>query len=294
MIIQSKHTANKHTFKLITVSNERINISPSRWLSWHPTYLTYWGQEVQLMGQCGRSAISTLGKIQGFHRVQCVLSCLLQLVQGNLGELGIYNMPKEFFCWQQMGLGLKNYPNMSRMSFPIKEMLWYFQEELALALHPCLQQEVQNASLGLGLLTRTILMHVWYLSQCCPFSHLTEERGVSNQRIPPVTHQGQHSQCSEAHPCQPHLTHGIATNIGSQLLVSSAARHCLLTSCISLPASNRNPQPYPCQVCSCQAHDSPMWVIHGVLSAINQMLKIFKVPPKPDHCMALSLDSLQN
>lgn len=178
MIIQRK-TLQIKIFKLITVSNKRINISPSRWLSWHPTYLTYWGQEAQLMGQRGRPVISTLGKIQGCHKVQCVLSCLFQLVQGNLGELEIYNMPKEVFCWQQMGLGLKNYPNTSRMSFPIKESLWYFQEELALALHPCLQQEVHNASLGLGCklsATRTILIACLILVTVSSF--LTPHRGM--------------------------------------------------------------------------------------------------------------------
>lgn len=50
------------------------------------------------MEQRGKTAISTLGNTWGFHKVQRVLSCLLQLVQGNLGELKICNMPKEAFC----------------------------------------------------------------------------------------------------------------------------------------------------------------------------------------------------
>jgi len=76
------------------------------------------------MEQRGRTAISTLGKTWGFHKVQRVLSCLLQPVQRNLGEFKIYNnMPKEAFCWQEMGLGLKDHSNTSRMSFSIKDFL---------------------------------------------------------------------------------------------------------------------------------------------------------------------------
>lgn len=48
------------------------------------------------MEQRGKTAISTLGKIC-FHKVQRVLSCLLQLVQGNSRELKTYDMPKEAF-----------------------------------------------------------------------------------------------------------------------------------------------------------------------------------------------------
>lgn len=243
-------------------------------------------------------SVGGLGKIRGFHKVQRVLSCLLQLDQGNSARLGIYNMLKEVFCWQQMGLGLTNDPNTSRMSFPIKEFLWYFQEELAVALHPCRQKEVHNASLGLGCklsATSTVIIACLVLVTVCSF--LTPHRGMSsNHRITPVTLQGEHSQCSEADPCQC----GIGTNIGSQLLVSSAARHCLLSSCISLPAPNTNSQP-----CPCQPHvGHPWWCLlstgcwkssrslqakpfYGSIIWFNPKLTLWKVKKLPTELLAL-------
>lgn len=192
-------------------------------------------------------------------------------------------MPKEAFCWQQMVLELKDHPNTPRMSFSIKDFLWYFQK-VTYSGFPSLS--IIWGTQTFSQIRPQALWHKGYPNCVSSICH-----NVSLSHTP---YRNKDSLIGESHrslgqtfPVRTHIiryrsltTTFYTCDDSYKLWKTTACPHC----CQSLPslplhqtphAKYKNPTlPMP-GVCSCQVNDTLMQVIHDCVSPMNQMLQIF-------------------